>query len=214
MQLLRVIRISLLVGCFYSVGLSAQEEAIATAKTLPCPTTLCATVETAAIVDGNPVRRVYIQSGTNQLGFVLTDNLRLATTEDGKVQLVQNEMKYFLSIRVLTESQMAGVSRTETYRSLIDESYPGADFTSETTVTVSGREGIAYDLRWRSGGRTDRFVRVAYVSGNWGILELSLVADLAATNEGILNLSGLMQQLRSNQNGKLVMAPVKPLSFN
>lgn len=203
----------LVVGCWGLPWSWAQSEAAVTSS-FPGQSTLDTKVETAAIVEGNPVRWVYINSGTNRLGFVLPDNLRLSMSDYGKVQLVQTEMKYFLSIRILSETQPVSINHAETFRSLSSESFPGAELTSETTVVVLEREGKAYDLRWRSEGKTDRFVRVAYVPASFGILELSLVADLAAVNEGTLNLDGLMQQLKSNQGGKLVMSPVKSLSFN
>lgn len=213
MQLLRCFLLTLVVGCWGYSRSWAQSEAAVTSS-FPSQSTLDTKVETAAIVEGNPVRWVYINSGTNRLGFVLPDNLRLSMSDYGKVQLVQTEMKYFLSIRILSETQPVSINQAETFRSLVSESFPGAELTSETTVVVLERDGKAYDLRWRSEGKTDRFVRVAYVSASFGILELSLVADLAAVNEGTLNLDGLMQQLKSNQGGKLVMAPVKSLSFN
>lgn len=204
---------TLVAGCWGYPRSSAQGEPAVTSS-FPGQSTLDTKVETAAIVEGNPVRWVYINSGTNRLGFVLPDNLRLSMSDYGKVLLVQTEMKYFLSIRILSETQPVSINHAETFRSLSSESFPGAELTSETTVVVLEREGKAYDLRWRSEGKTDRFVRVAYVPASFGILELSLVADLAAVNEGTLNLDGLMQQLKSNQGGKLVMAPVKSLSFN
>lgn len=213
MQLLRVLLSTLVVGYLGCGGLLAQSELVV-ASSSPTPSALDAQVETAAIVEGNPVRRVYLNSGTNRLGFVLPDNLRLSMSDYGKVQLVQKEMKFFLSIRILSEAQPIGLNQAETFLNLSRESYPGAELTSETTVVVMEREGKAFDYRWRSEGKTDRFVRVAYVPASFGILELSLVSDLSAVSEGTLNLDGLMQQLKSNQSGKLVMAPVKQLSFN
>ena len=213
MQLLRCFLLTLIAGCWGYLRSSAQGEPAVTSS-FPGQSTLDTKVETAAIVEGNPVRWVYINSGTNRLGFVLPDNLRLSMSDYGKVQLVQKEMKFFLSIRILSEAQPIGLNQAETFLNLSRESYPGAELTSETTVVVMEREGKAFDYRWRSEGKTDRFVRVAYVPASFGILELSLVSDLSAVSEGTLNLDGLMQQLKSNQSGKLVMAPVKQLSFN
>jgi hypothetical protein len=166
-------------------------------------------VEPGEFVGEEQLRRVYVTVGASQYGSIVPHGLRVDTANPDKVTLADPGLGFFLTLRVTPPAAASG-NLDEVSRQRLLQNYPNAEILDQTTTEVTGRRCPTFDLRWKSADGPMRMVRVVYLSTAGGMLEFTLVADLARFGEAQIALGGLLHRFRTNESGALQMEVLPP----
>lgn len=171
-------------------------------NTVASPTpTFRVTVHKGEIVGSEQIQRAMITSGTNEFLLVAPDGLTMDTTRPNKILLYPSDKSFFLTFRMTGTA--ADDPGSQSCRKLLEEQYPGAQIVEEFSITAAGRSGPAFDLRWKSGRVSERFVRVAFIPSAAGLLEFSRISDAQNAGEAQRTFNGMIRAFRSNEKGKI-----------
>jgi hypothetical protein len=97
--------------------------------------------------------------------------------------------------------------KSDPCRDLLLKQYPGARNLEESPVSVAGRPGRGFEMKWNPAGTSERLVRVAFVPSAAGMIEFTLVADLGKKTEASYAYKYLLASCLSNEKGKIKIVP-------
>lgn len=199
---------TLLGGCLLTAAAQTGETVVPTEPAAPLA--FVARVESGEFIGTEQLRRMYVSVGTNQLGFVVPEGLRVDVSRADRITLAQSDLSFFLTVRIVANA----ASANDTLREQALAHYPGALLVEETNLEAAGQRGPMFNLRWKPTGGVDRMVTMAFLPTTAGVLELDLVADQAKFTEAQNALSGLLCRLQSCSGGKLRMETFRQPEHN
>lgn len=171
--------------------------------------TFAAWMENGERVGDEQVRRLYMSSGTTQLGLVVPSGLRVDLAKADRVTLIAPGMSYFMTLRI---GGVPGGGNSVRERALRE--YPGATVIEESSTEALGARYVMLKLRWKSTTSVDRVVLVSYVPTAAGTLDCSMVAEQAKAAEAEDAFVGALQRLQAGQRGKFQMQVTPSLGYN
>jgi hypothetical protein len=155
------------------------------------------------------VQRAYIACGTNRFAFVVPPEYRLDGSNPEKIVLSNADYSSFISFRIVAPLNFpAQALEPEKCRQRMLECYPGAKVLEEFSQSAANHSGPAFDVRWTNSSNAVQFARVAFIPSPAGVLEFSLVATDGNFKQGEYFLNSVMLTFRSNEGGKLDIAPL------
>jgi hypothetical protein len=183
--------------CLIPVAVRADDSTSESNPSESAAPRLTSRVEPGEFIGEEQLRRVYVNAGTNQYGFIVPHGLRVDTSSSERLTLVEPSMAYFLTMQV-TGSGTDALTQ-------LRQRYPGAEVAEQTTTEAAGHRGTVFDLRWRNPEGVNRWVRAVFIPAGASTLQFDLISDQSRLNEAQLALSGLLQRLQSNETGRLQM---------
>lgn len=173
------------------------------------PTRLTAKLKSEEMVGGEPVRRAYIDFGTNKFAFVVPPGFRMDAPSSDKVTMVNVDLSCFMVFRVISSQALDPTeSQSDTARGLLLKEHPGASITEEFSLTVAGHSGPAFDFQFQNPNGTQQSGRAIFISGPAGVMEFGVLTRRDKIKDSIDSFRWLILQFRSNENGKLEVNPM------
>ncbi|MFO1513118.1 MAG: hypothetical protein U1F83_09435 [Verrucomicrobiota bacterium] len=203
-----------LLGSSLLVGFLQADEEEAKPNNPTDVTTIVAWVENGEFIGEEQIRRLYVNAGSNHLGFIVPTGLRVDVSRPERVTLTAPDLSFFLTLRILGSTLPAGGGSPDTFRQQTMQHYPGAVLSDESTAEVAGRRGPVFNLRWKPAEGLDRVVIVAFIPNAAGVLEFSIVAERGKAAEAQNALSGLLQRFQSTEGARLRMETFRQPEYN
>lgn len=190
------------------ISQQAQGQSFPAASPVATVIPFSATISTGEKIGFEPVRRVKLTVGTNELAFILPRgiNLRTDASDSDKITISSADCSYFVTLRLITgPSKEASESEVSAlFKNIFLAQYEGASGIEDLSLSADGLTGPAFDANWYVGNsNTRRAVRMGFVPTLAGTLECSVVADPKKAAEAKSVLGSVLMTFRSNRNGKL-----------
>jgi hypothetical protein len=156
------------------------------------------------------VERVYVDFGSSRYAFVLPPGYRMdATSEKERITLSTPDYSTFITLRILSPQTEGGAGLNSVpCRSLLLERYPGAKILEEFLQSAADRSGPAFDFQFTNRSGAVQCGRLAFIPARGAVLEFSVITPTDQFGDGQYWLSSVMSTFRSNNQGKLVIAPL------
>lgn len=166
-------------------------------------------IEHGEFIGDEQIRRLFVTSGTNQLGMVVPHGLRADLSRADRVSLSAPDMGYYLTLKMLGNSGFS-----QGWQQLALQHFPGAMLTEESSLEVAGKRGPFFKLRWKPTDSVDRLVSVTFVPTPAGWLEFAVVADGLKAEEAQSALTGMLGRLQCGERGRLKMETYRQPEYN
>jgi hypothetical protein len=152
-----------------------------------------------------PLRRVNIAKGTNELQLVAPQELGIDTTSPGKVTFAARELTYWISVRIIASSDGAN---TETSKPEILANYSGARVTQELSMPAANGERKIINFAWPIPGASERVGSVCFVHTAVGTVEITMVADSLRAKVAADDFRAVLNSLQTNEQGPIENIPM------
>lgn len=166
-------------------------------------------IEHGEFIGDEQLRRLFVTSGTNQLGMVVPHGLRADLSRADRVSLSAPDMGYYLTLKIVAN----GVP-SQGWRHLVSQQFPGASVTEESSLQVAGKSNPLFKLHWKAADSVDRLVSVTFVASPAGWLEFAVVADGLKADEAQTALTGMLGRLQCGERGRLKMEAYRQPEYN
>lgn len=167
------------------------------------------TVQNIASSSLEPLRRIRMNRGTNELLVVAPQELRIDLPAPARVTLAGRDLAYSLSVRVLSVSPVVPPSDlTQPGAEWVREQYPGARITAERSLPVGEKTCTAVDFVLPVRGARDRLCKVGLVPTAAGVVEFLMIADPEAVPAASENFNALLRSFQTNERGPIKLIPL------
>jgi hypothetical protein len=188
-----------------SVSLLAGPLRAGDASTALEPMTVSVQAEPVKTVE--TIYRAYVAVGQEKFAFLVPEQFRTGgDPAQGKLQLTS-----LAGDSLITFSFIGPVPTDETdsgrerYRNLLANRYPNGKILTEFNRPALGRDGLGFDMEWKSPTGLVQKTRAVYIPTVAGMLEVTLttgVKNFAAVQP---KLNQMLGSLVSNEGGKLTV---------
>jgi hypothetical protein len=151
--------------------------------------------------------RAYVTVGTNKFSFGAPPNFRMDAYPE-KILFNSTDYSCFLTFRIIGSALPDTEQlKTDSYRELLLNRYPGAKILEEFSISAANRSGPAFDLQWRNSGGVMQSARVAFVPNAAGVLEFTLIARTDKFSEGQHSFNAMLSSFMQGDGGKFRIPP-------
>ncbi|MGC3960970.1 MAG: hypothetical protein QM813_24480 [Verrucomicrobiota bacterium] len=188
------------VGCFAADNQASNSDAA------EATTTSVQTIRTASL---EPLRRILITKGTNELLLVAPQDLRIDTAATDKVSFVARDLTYYVSIRIIPAP--SGLVKGETLKFDSDwvlENYPGASVTEEFSIPTGEGDCKLINFNWPVNGLMNRVGRIGLIQTATGLVEFVMLADPRQAKAASDDFHAVLCSLQTNKHGPIKLPPV------
>jgi len=176
------------------------------------PTALATRIKAEEIVGSQPIRRVYINSGTNQFAFAVPPGFQADASNPKRVTVTSEDLSITITFGLADQGDGAQTeTSSDACREVLLGRYRGAKILSEFTKRAAGHDGPAFDLTWTNPGGSDESLRVAFVPSRAGVMEFTSKSAPDKFDQNRYALNFIMLSFRSNEHGTLE-SEIRPFS--
>ncbi len=198
-------------GFCVTAAVAVGQETVATNQLTE--TVLSASLQNGELIGSEPVRRAFVQFGTNEFAFVMPPEFRLDASNPEKLVLVKSDYTCFINLRIMRMGTASSAPpKPETLRGPLLSRYPSARILEEFNQSAANQTGPAFDLQFRSAAGMLQSARIAYIPCAAGLIEFTLVANADQFVNGQYAFSSLLLTFCTNEGGKLEIVPLSDKS--
>jgi hypothetical protein len=158
-------------------------------------------------VRGHQVERAYLSVGTNEIVFIVPTSFRMDASDPQKILLTDNTGGCFITVRISGAPHPDAAAQSDFFKAEALSRFPGAKISSQSSEFAANHSGPAFNLEWDGSSGSEQSVRIVFVPCAAGILEFSVLARTVDFKDAQTYLSLLINSVRSNETGKIVIIP-------
>ena len=151
-----------------------------------------------------PLRRIMITKGTNELVLIAPQNLRIGTCSPNKVTFAIRDLTFYISVRIIPPpSDLAKSEPLEINSGWVLENYSGARVTEELSMPTGAGDCKLFNFVWPRTGLSNRVGRIGLVQTATGLVEFTMLADPNHAKAASDDFHAVLCSLRTNEHGPI-----------